>query len=142
MVAWVTGGHNLIAREGRQEEVDAELGVTPLIDFGGFPGFLIWVNNSWYEQTENAYHVQVVVPGVEADGVRTSGRSAPNHLLVPSSVPKTSFSATESFMCSLFDSLRCGRHRRCPILCWFEYNCSGQPGDSPGHADQGVAPIH
>jgi len=37
-----------------QEEVDAELGVTPLTAFGGFPGFPIWVNNSWYENKENA----------------------------------------------------------------------------------------
>ena len=37
-----------------QEEVDAELGVTPLTAFGGFPGFPIWVNNEWYENKENA----------------------------------------------------------------------------------------
>jgi hypothetical protein len=37
-----------------QEEVDAELGVTPLTAFGGFPGFPIWVNNSWYENKESA----------------------------------------------------------------------------------------
>jgi ABC-type nitrate/sulfonate/bicarbonate transport system substrate-binding protein len=37
-----------------QQEVDAELGVTPLTAFGGFPGFPIWVNNSWYEGKENA----------------------------------------------------------------------------------------
>lgn len=37
-----------------QNEVDAELGVTPLTAFGGFPGFPIWVNNSWYDNKENA----------------------------------------------------------------------------------------
>ncbi|MFC6724156.1 ABC transporter substrate-binding protein, partial [Halobium palmae] len=37
-----------------QQEVDAELGVTPLTAFGGFPGFPIWVNNGWYENKENA----------------------------------------------------------------------------------------
>lgn len=37
-----------------QEEVDAELGVTPLTAFGGFPGYPIWVSNSWYENKENA----------------------------------------------------------------------------------------
>ncbi len=37
-----------------QEEVDAELGVTPLTAFGGFPGYPIWVNNGWYENKENA----------------------------------------------------------------------------------------
>ncbi|RDZ51331.1 hypothetical protein C5C07_17225 [Haloferax sp. Atlit-4N] len=37
-----------------QEEVDAELGVTPLTAFGGFPGYPIWVNNSWYDNKENA----------------------------------------------------------------------------------------
>jgi len=36
-----------------QEEVDAELGVTPLTAFGAFPGFPIWVNNSWFENKEN-----------------------------------------------------------------------------------------
>lgn len=36
-----------------EEEVDAELGVTPLTSFGAFPGFPIWVNNSWYENKEN-----------------------------------------------------------------------------------------
>lgn len=36
-----------------QEQVDAELGVTPLTAFGAFPGFPIWVNNSWYENKEN-----------------------------------------------------------------------------------------
>lgn len=37
-----------------EEEVDAELGVTPLTAFGGFPGAPIWVNNTWYENKENA----------------------------------------------------------------------------------------
>jgi hypothetical protein len=36
-----------------QEEVDAELGVTPLTAFGAFPGYPIWVNNSWFENKEN-----------------------------------------------------------------------------------------
>jgi hypothetical protein len=36
-----------------QDEVDAELGVTPLTAFGGFPGFPIWVNNGWYNNKEN-----------------------------------------------------------------------------------------
>lgn len=37
-----------------QKEVDAELGVTPLTAFGGFPGAPIWVNNGWYENKKNA----------------------------------------------------------------------------------------
>lgn len=37
-----------------EEEVDAELGVTPLTAFGGFPGYPLWVNNGWYEEKENA----------------------------------------------------------------------------------------
>lgn len=37
-----------------QEQVDAEIEATPLTAFGGFPGFPIWVNNSWYEDKENA----------------------------------------------------------------------------------------
>ncbi|GAA5054120.1 hypothetical protein GCM10025751_32250 [Haladaptatus pallidirubidus] len=36
-----------------QEQVDAELGVTPLTAFGAFPGFPIWVNNKWFENKEN-----------------------------------------------------------------------------------------
>ncbi|WP_435181757.1 ABC transporter substrate-binding protein [Halorussus sp. AFM4] len=36
-----------------QEQVDAELGVTPLTAFGAFPGYPIWVNNSWFENKEN-----------------------------------------------------------------------------------------
>jgi len=36
-----------------EEQVDAELGVTPLTAFGPFPGFPIWVNNSWFENKEN-----------------------------------------------------------------------------------------
>lgn len=36
-----------------QEEVDAELGVTPLTAFGAFPGFPIWANTSWFEGKEN-----------------------------------------------------------------------------------------
>jgi hypothetical protein len=36
-----------------QDEVDAELGVTPLTAFGGFPGFPIWVNNEWYDSLDD-----------------------------------------------------------------------------------------
>jgi len=36
-----------------REQVDAELGVVPLTAFGPFYGFPLWVNDEWFENTEN-----------------------------------------------------------------------------------------
>jgi ABC-type nitrate/sulfonate/bicarbonate transport system substrate-binding protein len=44
-----------------QEEVDAELGVTPITEFGAIPGLPIWVNNEWYNNKDNAVEFMAAV---------------------------------------------------------------------------------